>query len=126
MRFPLMTIMNTTHRTSNFILNPRTWKITTLRSKFLLAIDESLGHCDDTQRLPNAFRFRSLEEIKYELLQQLQNLQGAPSVQMQQVPPLYEVRREVEDNPDERPSAKTRNGDGENKVHESELYDQID
>jgi histone deacetylase 1/2 len=72
------------------------------------------------------FRCRTLEEIKYELLQQLQNLQGAPSVQMQQVPPLYEVRREVEDNPDERPSAKTRNGDGDNKVHESELYDQID
>lgn len=69
----------------------------------------------------------SLESIKIELLQQLQNLQGAPSVQMQQVPPLFEVQRdETEDNPDERPKHKTNHGDGDRKVHESELYDTVD
>ncbi|KAI2506861.1 histone deacetylase domain containing protein [Fragilaria crotonensis] len=69
----------------------------------------------------------SLESIKIELLQQLQNLQGAPSVQMQQVPPLFEVQRdETEDDPDERPKHKTNHGDGDRKVHESELYDTVD
>lgn len=69
----------------------------------------------------------SLEAIKIDLLQQLQNLQGAPSVQMQQVPPLFEVHREQpEEDPDERPKAKTRNGDGDRKPHESELYDKVD
>jgi histone deacetylase 1/2 len=68
-----------------------------------------------------------LEAIKIDLLQQLQNLQGAPSVQMQQVPPLFEVHREQpEEDPDERPKAKTRNGDGDRKPHESELYDKVD
>jgi len=68
-----------------------------------------------------------LESIKIEVLQQLQNLQGAPSVQMQQVPPLFEVHREQpEDDPDERPRNTTRNGDGDRKVHESELYDTVD
>jgi hypothetical protein len=70
---------------------------------------------------------RSLESVKIELLQQLQNLQGAPSVQMQQVPPLFEVQRdETEDDPDERPKHKTSHGDGDRKVHESELYDTVD
>merc|ERR1712032_1220479 len=70
----------------------------------------------------------SLEAIKIELLQQLQNLQGAPSVQMQQVPPLFEVKENIEDedNPDERPKAKTRHGDGDRKAHDAELYDQVD
>jgi len=87
----------------------------------------------------------SLEQIKVELLQQLQNLQGAPSVQMQQAPPLFEIsskdksngagdndneggnnNNNNEDNPDERPKAKTKHGDGDKKVHEAEFYDQVD
>ena len=68
-----------------------------------------------------------MENIKIELLQQLQNLQGAPSIQMQQVPPLFQVERDdTEENPDERPRNKTRHGDGERKSHESELYDTVD
>jgi histone deacetylase 1/2 len=70
---------------------------------------------------------RYLENIKVELLQQLKNLQGAPSIQMQQVPPLFQVERDdSEENPDERPRPKTRHGDGERKSHESELYDTVD
>lgn len=70
---------------------------------------------------------RQLEGIKIELLQQLQNLQGAPGVQMQQVPPLYEVKKnQEEENPDERPKAKTRHGDGDRKAHPAEMYDQVD
>jgi histone deacetylase 1/2 len=65
-----------------------------------------------------------------ELLQQLQNLQGAPSVQMQQVPPLFQVQKDSshndEQNPDERPKNKTRNGDGDRKSHETEFYDKVD
>ena len=62
-----------------------------------------------------------------ELLQQLQNLKGAPSVQMQQVPPLFEVPKDKEEeNPDERPKSKTRHGDGDRKAHAAELYDKVD
>ena len=70
--------------------------------------------------------FRSLEQIKVELLQQLQNLQGAPSVQMQQVPPLFEIAKPDEEDPDERPKAKTKHGDGDKRPHEAELYDKVD
>ena len=67
---------------------------------------------------------------------------------MQQAPPLFEITKEKigggdetvdsksnkrsssnnndEDNPDERPKAKTKHGDGDRKVHESELYDKVD
>mmetsp|Transcript_29475 Transcript_29475/g.43481 ORF Transcript_29475/g.43481 Transcript_29475/m.43481 type:complete len:429 (-) Transcript_29475:180-1466(-) len=71
----------------------------------------------------------SLEGIKNELLQQLMDLQGAPGVQMQQVPPPYKVQKgeeAKEDNPDERPKASTKHGDGDKKPHESELYDKVD
>jgi len=37
----------------------------------------------------------SLEKVKLDLLQQLQNLQGAPSVQMQEVPPEFVLARGV-------------------------------
>ena len=75
----------------------------------------------------HTLRDRYLESIKIELLKQLQSLQGAPSVQMQQMPPLYEVQRdEMEDNPDERPKNKTMHGDGERKVHEAEFEDTVD
>jgi histone deacetylase 1/2 len=65
-----------------------------------------------------------------ELLQQLQNLQGAPSVQMQQVPPLFQVKDKEENDggpeDDERPTHKTRYGDGDKRAHEAEFYDNVD
>lgn len=47
---------------------------------------------------------------------------------MQEVPPPYEVieNTEEEDNPDKRLKSKTRNGDGDRRAHDAELYDQVD
>ena len=88
-----------------------------------------------------------MEAVRTELLQQLQDLQGAPSVAMQQVPPPFERRlaAETDDkeydtkvrdasaaaggggndddddgNPDERPDA------GARRQHSAELYDKVD
>lgn len=71
----------------------------------------------------------NLTSIRSELLQQLKDLQGAPSVQMQQVPPAFRTT-----------SAAKNNGDDDNndnggdkgsrkrikKTHASELYDGVD
>lgn len=58
-------------------------------------------------------------------MQQLQNLQGAPSVQMQQVPPPYErvVGQSEEDNENEDDGSNTSK---KRKVHTAELYDKVD
>lgn len=75
----------------------------------------------------------SLEAVRVELLQQLQQLQGAPSVQMQEVPPEFDLRKDAiaegvndggEDD-DIRPLSKTSKGkgDGIRKEHQSEFYD---
>jgi len=66
----------------------------------------------------------SLKSIRTELLQQLQNLQGAPSIQMQVVPPAYE---RVVQNPDGDPDEKGGGDTGkQKKTHGSELYDNVD
>lgn len=62
----------------------------------------------------------SLKSVRTELLQQIQNLQGAPSVQMQQVPPAYE-RVNPEENDDDKSG-----GGKKRKAHSSELYDKVD
>lgn len=64
----------------------------------------------------------SLESIRIDLLQQLQELQGAPSVAMHQVPPTFQRAEPDEDkkDPDQRESAEAR------KQHGSELYDKVD
>lgn len=69
----------------------------------------------------------ALEDVRTELLQQLQDLQGAPSVAMQQVPPSFQRAEATEEDPDVREGAsKTRSGDGVRKQHPSELYDEVD
>jgi len=72
----------------------------------------------------------NLDAVRTELLQQLQDLQGAPSVAMHEVPPLFErthrPRSAEEDDADERDMGKTKDGDGSRRVHGSELYDQVD
>jgi histone deacetylase 1/2 len=73
----------------------------------------------------------AMESVRIELLQQLQDLQGAPSVAMQQVPPPFERAeregQEDDDDPDQRDAAgKSRSGDGTRKAHPSELYDKVD
>lgn len=81
-----------------------------------------------------------MDAVRTELLQQLQELQGAPSVQMQQVPPEFEMVPSAEneengrgdgdededDNPDVRPTNRTKSGDGTRKEHPAEFYDQVD
>jgi len=73
----------------------------------------------------------SLDAVRIELLQQLQDLQGAPSVAMHEVPPAFErvhkpAAEQEDDNPDQRPGNSTRTGDGTKHVHGSELYDKVD
>ena len=80
--------------------------------------------------LPN----RSLDSVRSELLQQLQGLQGAPSVQMQEVPPAFDLQKEKaaegqndggagDDVRSDR--GQTKDG-GDRKVHEAEFYDATD
>ena len=70
---------------------------------------------------------RSLKSVRTELLQQLQNLQGAPSVQMQEVPPPYErVHSEETDDAMDEDKIGTGGVNKKRKVHGSELYDSID
>lgn len=70
-----------------------------------------------------------VEGIRVDLLQQLQDLRGAPSIAMQQVPPLFEraERDEDQDDPDVRnPAGATKTGEGSRKQHPAELYDHVD
>lgn len=71
-----------------------------------------------------------LESVRVELLQQLQDLQGAPSVAMHEIPPLFARQSDNDavnrDDPDEREGAQTKSGDGTKKQHEAELYDKVD
>lgn len=78
---------------------------------------------------------RSLEAVRNDILQQLQSLQGAPSVAMHQVPPSFQVRTEnAEGSKDggegddvrEKGPGKTKDGQGTRKQHGSELYDNVD
>jgi histone deacetylase 1/2 len=59
----------------------------------------------------------SIENIRTDLLQQLSDLQGAPSVAMHEVPPLYQ--RAEKDADDDHQSVDRR-------AHGSELYDSVD
>eukprot|EP00563_Minutocellus_polymorphus_P001328 CAMPEP_0181031556 /NCGR_PEP_ID=MMETSP1070-20121207/6293_1 /TAXON_ID=265543 /ORGANISM="Minutocellus polymorphus, Strain NH13" /LENGTH=431 /DNA_ID=CAMNT_0023108937 /DNA_START=78 /DNA_END=1373 /DNA_ORIENTATION=+ len=76
----------------------------------------------------------SLDSVRSELLQQLQGLQGAPSVQMQEVPPAFDLQKEKaaegqndggagDDVRSDR--GQTKDG-GDRKVHEAEFYDATD
>jgi hypothetical protein len=88
-----------------------------------------------------------LESVRIEILQQLQDLQGAPSVAMHEVPPLFDRQHggggnsskfsssnedDMAKNDDDdmgdsgERHAKTKNGDGVRKEHEAELYDKVD
>jgi histone deacetylase 1/2 len=59
-----------------------------------------------------------LDSVRTDLLQQLQDLQGAPSVAMHQVPPLFKRAEREED--EEESETHTR------KQHGAELYDKVD
>jgi len=76
----------------------------------------------------------SLEAVRVEILQQLQQLQGAPSVQMQEVPPEFDLKKDMTaegtndggDQDDVRDTSTGRTskgkGDGTRKLHAAEFY----
>lgn len=76
---------------------------------------------------------RSLDSVRSELLQQLQGLQGAPSVQMQEVPPAFDLQKEGGEGQNDGGTGddvrsdrgQTKDG-GDRKVHEAEFYDATD
>ena len=54
-------------------------------------------HLTPSPTMENANTDSSLDTVRTELLQQLQSLQGAPSVQMQEIPPDFIMKRENAD-----------------------------
>ncbi|GKY91360.1 histone deacetylase 2 [Mayamaea pseudoterrestris] len=72
----------------------------------------------------------TLDSVREDLLKQLQDLQGVPSVAMHEAPPTFaraEREGEDDDDPDEREiGGKTRTGEGTRRQHGSELYDSVD
>ena len=104
-------------------------------------------HLQPESSMENLNTKELLDSVRIDLLQQLQELKGAPSVAMHQVPPLFTRRptndhdhnaknqqdttneeAEDEDDPDVREigSGKTKTGDGTKRVHETEFYDHVD
>lgn len=69
------------------------------------------------QEMKNLNNQAKIDEMRTNLLQQLSDLQGAPSVSMQYVPPLYE--RIVDDDDQESSGNKRKT----KKQHPAELYD---
>mmetsp|Transcript_37779 Transcript_37779/g.113008 ORF Transcript_37779/g.113008 Transcript_37779/m.113008 type:complete len:443 (-) Transcript_37779:274-1602(-) len=74
----------------------------------------------------------SLNYVRTELLQQMQGLQGAPSVQMQEVPPPFELKKRkaegekdggADDDVRDKGRGRTKDGEGERKAHDAEFYD---
>jgi histone deacetylase 1/2 len=73
-----------------------------------------------------------IDNMRTDLLQQLQSLKGAPSVAMHQVPPLYHRMEEksaaddMEEDLHADISLKKKRGRRSKKQHEAELYDGVD
>lgn len=85
--------------------------------------------------MENANSPAALEQVRNELLQQLMDLKGAPSVQMQHVPPAFERKateqeaqaQDEEDDDEQGGDERDSNRGGKRKKsHPSELYDQVD
>ena len=76
-------------------------------------------HLTPEANMENTNEKDMLEGVRIQLLQQLQDLQGAPSVAMQQVPPPFEREDEDETDPDQRETSSS-------KPHAAEFYDKVD
>jgi len=85
-----------------------------------------------TDAYMNLCQNRSLNYVRTELLQQMQGLQGAPSVQMQEVPPPFELKKRkaegekdggADDDVRDKGRGRTKDGEGERKAHDAEFYD---
>jgi histone deacetylase 1/2 len=72
----------------------------------------------------------SIDAIRTELLQQLSDLQGAPSVAMHEVPPLFQrAERDADDDNHNNSGSGTGGGaksSADRRAHSSELYDKVD
>jgi histone deacetylase 1/2 len=81
-------------------------------------------HLTPSPSMENQNTRESLEQSKVQLLEQLSALQGAPSVEMQEVPPswTHEVDEEDIADPDVRQPGRDRTG-AERHAHEAEYYD---
>ena len=84
------------------------------------------------EKMENMNDKASIDGIRTELLQLLQGLQGAPSVAMHQVPPLYECIEQkdaADDNNEDKQSDvsyKEKKRRKTKKQHSSDLYDRVD
>lgn len=85
-------------------------------------------HLQEDTSMDNANSIPQLETIRNELLQQLADLKGAPSVQMQTVPPPFRTvdAKDAERDADEDVRMDESGSGGEKKQHSSELYDNVD
>ena len=84
-------------------------------------------HLTPSASMDNQNRPEELHSITSRILQNLKNLQGAPSVQMHPAPPDFMVNRETiqeaeDSRPDERGAPLNKDG-GTKKEHEAEMYD---
>ena len=79
------------------------------------------------ETMPNLNDKGKVDKIRTNLLQQLQELKGSPSVAIQEVPPLYESRESTDtsDETDDLVSPKRMKRTSK-KEHPSELYDTVD
>jgi histone deacetylase 1/2 len=64
-----------------------------------------------------------LEKMKIKMFENLRYLQGAPNVQMQEVPPDHIVAEDNEDDADPDKSGLQPNARYQPRQHEGELYD---
>lgn len=69
---------------------------------------------------------KNIDSIRTELLQQLSDLQGAPSVQMQQVPPAFRTLEEEEPEEEGTGDESKLTRKRIKKQHSAELYDKVD
>jgi histone deacetylase 1/2 len=90
-------------------------------------------HLTEDGSMDNANSIPQLETIRNELLQQIADLKGAPSVQMQNVPPPFRTvdpkdRKEADEDEDKNNDHMDTGSDSGSpkKQHPSELYDNVD
>lgn len=85
-------------------------------------------HLTPSPSMENQNKPEELQSITSKILQNLKNLQGAPSVQMHPAPPDFQVSRETpqeaeDSRPDERGAPMTKEG-ATKKEHDAEFYEE--
>lgn len=94
-------------------------------------------HLTPEPTMENTNRKDILESVRIELLEQLRDLEGAPSVAMHQIPPPFrrqdddddeieEVQKKDDDAKDQAEMSNTRSSEVSRKPHALEFYDTVD